>query len=149
VPSSLFKGSADRGGVRHKLIPCSGSSSVKVEMMVQEVLIVINDAPYGTEKAYNALRLSIALQSRGNKVDVFLMADAVYCGLPRQETPQGYYNISEMLGRVLAKGGRVAACGSCMKARGLSIDGMVKGVEQGSMALLSEWTEKCDKIHSF
>ena len=117
--------------------------------MVQEVLIVINDAPYGTEKAYNALRLSIALQSRGNKVDVFLMADAVYCGLPRQETPQGYYNISEMLGRVLAKGGRVAACGSCMKARGLSIDGMVKGVEQGSMPLLSEWTEKCDKIHSF
>ena len=117
--------------------------------MVQEVLIVINDAPYGSEKAYNALRLSIALQSRENNVDVFLMADAVYCGVPRQETPQRYYNIGEMLGRVLAKGGRVAACGSCMKARGLSIDGMVKGVEQGSMALLSEWTEKCDKIHSF
>jgi uncharacterized protein involved in oxidation of intracellular sulfur len=117
--------------------------------MVQEVLVVINDAPYGTEKAYNALRLSIALQSRENKVHLFLMADAVYCGVPKQETPQGYYNINDMLGRVLAKGGRVAACGSCMKARGLSVDGMVKGVEQGSMALLSEWTEKCDKIHSF
>jgi len=117
--------------------------------MGQEVLIVINDAPYGTEKAYNALRLTIALQSRDAKVDVFLMADAVFCAMPKQEPPQGYYNIGEMLGRVLAKGGRVAACGSCMKARGLTAEGLLKGVEQGSMALLSEWTAKCDKVHSF
>jgi uncharacterized protein involved in oxidation of intracellular sulfur len=26
-------------------------------------LIIINDAPYGTEKAYNALRLTMLLQS--------------------------------------------------------------------------------------
>ena len=117
--------------------------------MGQDVLIVINDAPYGTEKAYNALRLAIALQARDNKVNVFLMADAVFCGLPKQETPPGYYNISEMLGRVVTKGGRAAACGSCMKARGVSADGMIKGVEQGSMAMLSEWTEKCSKVHSF
>ncbi|MGQ9587986.1 MAG: DsrE/DsrF/TusD sulfur relay family protein [Thermoplasmata archaeon] len=117
--------------------------------MGQEMLIVINDAPYGSEKAYNALRLAIALQSRGNKVSIFLMADAVSCAVLGQETPPGYYNIGEMLTRVLAKGGRVAACGSCMKARGLSVDRMLKGVEQGSMALLSEWTENSQKIHSF
>jgi uncharacterized protein involved in oxidation of intracellular sulfur len=27
--------------------------------MTQKILILINDAPYGTEKAYNALRLAI------------------------------------------------------------------------------------------
>jgi uncharacterized protein involved in oxidation of intracellular sulfur len=27
-----------------------------------KVLIVINDAPYGTEKAYNALRMAMTLQ---------------------------------------------------------------------------------------
>ncbi len=117
--------------------------------MGKDVLIVINDAPYGTEKAYNALRLAIALQARNDKVRIFLMADAVFCGLPKQETPPGYYNINEMLGRVIAKGGRVAACGSCTKSRGLSADGLLKGVEQGSMAMLSEWTEDCDRIHSF
>lgn len=106
--------------------------------MGEEVLIVLNDAPYGTEKSYNGLRLAIALQARENKVKVFLMADAVFCGLPGQQTPPGYYNIGEMLERVLAKGGRVAACGSCMKARGIGADALVKGVEQGSMALLSE-----------
>jgi uncharacterized protein involved in oxidation of intracellular sulfur len=117
--------------------------------MPQEVLLVVNDAPYGTEKAYNALRLAIALQARGDSVSVFLMADAVYCGLPGQQVPPGYYNIEEMLGRVLSKGGQVAACGSCMNARGVSVDRMIKGVEQGSMALLSDWTEKCSKVHSF
>jgi len=117
--------------------------------MGEDVIIVLNDAPYGTEKAYNGLRLAIALQARDNKVNVFLMADAVFCGIPKQETPSGYYNINEMLGRVLSKGGRVAACGSCVKARGLSVEGLIKGVEQGSMALLSEWTENCGKIHSF
>ncbi len=117
--------------------------------MGEDILIVLNDAPYGTEKVYNGLRLAIALQARDNKVNVFLMADAVFCGVPKQETPKGYYNINEMLERVLAKGGRAAACGSCMKARGLNVDGIIKGVEQGSMALLSEWTESCGKIHSF
>jgi len=116
---------------------------------VKDVLIVINDAPYGTEKAYNALRLAIALQARGAAVKVFLMADAVYCALPGQTTPEGYYNIGEMLSRVLAKGGRAAACASCMKARGLTMDRLIKGLEQGSMALLSEWTEECGAVHSF
>jgi uncharacterized protein involved in oxidation of intracellular sulfur len=117
--------------------------------VAQEVLIVINDAPYGNEKAYNALRLAIALQAREHKVDVFLMADAVFCAIPGQATPQGYYNIGDMMGRVLSKGGSVAACASCMKARGLSDEGLLKGVQRGSMALLSEWTEKADKVHSF
>jgi uncharacterized protein involved in oxidation of intracellular sulfur len=117
--------------------------------MGEDVLIVLNDAPYGTEKTYTGLRLAIALQAKNNNVRLFLMADAVSAGIPNQETPPGYYNIAEMLGRVLAKGGRVAACGSCMKARGITVEGLVKGVEQGSMALLSEWTEECDKVHSF
>ena len=117
--------------------------------MSKDILIVINDAPYGSEKAYNALRLAVSLQARENTVRVFLMADAVFCAMPGQATPTGYYNIGEMLARVMSKGGRVAACGSCMKARGLAIDAMTKGIEQGSMNLLSEWTETCDNVHSF
>ena len=29
---------------------------------MQKILIIINDAPYGTEKAYNALRMAMTLQ---------------------------------------------------------------------------------------
>src|SRR4030065_2711279 len=107
-------------------------SKPKVLKMGEDVLLVLNDAPYGTEKAYNGLRLSIALQARDNKVNLFLMADAVFCGVPKQETPKGYYNISDMLGRVLAKSGRVAASRSCMKARGLTVDGLLHSGRRGA-----------------
>jgi uncharacterized protein involved in oxidation of intracellular sulfur len=39
-------------------------------------LFVLNDAPYGNERAYNALRLAGARSTReGQQVRVFLMAD--------------------------------------------------------------------------
>lgn len=33
-----------------------------------KALIIINDAPYGSEKAYNALRLAITLQKENMQV---------------------------------------------------------------------------------
>ena len=64
-----------------------------------KVLIIINDAPYGTEKAYNAMRLAMTLQKEHADVElrIFLMADAVTCALMNQSTPQGYYNLERML----------------------------------------------------
>ena len=42
-------------------------------------LFIVNDPPYGTERAYNALRLAHALVKQDSTSDVvlFLMADAV------------------------------------------------------------------------
>ena len=64
-----------------------------------QLLLILNDAPYGTEKAYNALRLAMTLQRQRTDVHVqiFLMGDAVTCALPGQATPQGYYNVERML----------------------------------------------------
>ena len=57
----------------------------------KEYLIIINDAPYGTERSYNALRLALNLVKReGVKVKVFLMADGVFCAREGQKTPDGY-----------------------------------------------------------
>ena len=69
-------------------------------------LIVINDAPYGNEKAYNSLRLAMQIQKDfpDNEVKIFLMADAATCALPDQTTPNGYYNIERMLKSILNKG---------------------------------------------
>ena len=78
--------------------------------MRQKILIVINDAPYGTEKAYNALRMAMQIgkDHAETEVRVFLMADAANCALANQNTPNGYYNIERMLKSVLAKGGKAA-----------------------------------------
>lgn len=43
-------------------------------------LFILNDAPYGNERPYNALRLARSLAGKeGHHVRVFLMADAVFC----------------------------------------------------------------------
>lgn len=88
---------------------------------MQKILILVNDAPYGTEKAYNALRLAMQIQKDYETIDlcVFLMADAVSCALPNQNTPNGYYNIERMLKAVLLKKGKLKLCSSCADTRGL------------------------------
>lgn len=115
------------------------------------VLILINDAPYGTEKAYNALRLAMAIQKDHAtvQVNVFLMADAVGCGLPGQNTPQGYYNIERMIKSIVTKGGKIKACGTCADARGIKNVQLVDGVEISNMAELAKWTIEADKVFTF
>jgi uncharacterized protein involved in oxidation of intracellular sulfur len=119
--------------------------------MAQKILILINDAPYGTEKAYNALRLAMQIQKdyEGADVSVFLMADAVTCALPGQNTPSGYYNIERMLKAVLMKNGKVKLCGSCAEARGLKSMKLVEGAEFSTMKELAQLTLESDKVITF
>lgn len=115
------------------------------------ILIIINDAPYGTEKAYNAFRLAMAIQkeSADAEVRIFLMADSVTCALPSQSTPNGYYNIERMLKAVVNKGGKIKACGSCADARGVRPMPLVEGVEMSNMAELAQWTLEADRVVTF
>ena len=46
------------------------------------ITFIINDAPYGSERPYNGLRLALSLTKSNEEVRVFLMADAVTCALP-------------------------------------------------------------------
>jgi uncharacterized protein involved in oxidation of intracellular sulfur len=120
-------------------------------MSDMKILLIINDPPYGTEKAYNALRLALALRkNQPNAVlRIFLMADAVVCAAAGQNTPNGFYNIARMLRLVLAKGGEVALCGTCMDARGLAVASCLEGTQRGSMDQLAEWTVEADKTLIF
>lgn len=117
------------------------------------VLIIINDAPYGTEKAYNTLRIANQLGKDHNKEDltlrIFLMADAVTCALAGQDNPDGYYNIERMLKLAVTKGAEIKICGSCAAARGIKNAEFVKGSEIGSMPELSEWITESDKVLTF
>ena len=116
-----------------------------------KILLIINDAPYGTEKAYNALRMAMTLQKEHADVEirVFLMADAVTCALPNQATPQGYYSIERMLKAVINKGGQVKACGTCSEARGVKGLALIEGVETSTMIQLTQWTVEADKVLTF
>jgi uncharacterized protein involved in oxidation of intracellular sulfur len=116
-----------------------------------KVLIIINDAPYGTEKAYNALRLATQIQKdqEDTEMCVFLMADAVGCAIPNQNTPNGYYNIERMLKIVLNKNGMVKLCTSCVEARGLKEMKFIDGAVLSTMKELAQLTMESDRVITF
>ncbi len=116
-----------------------------------QILLILNDPPYGTERCYNGLRLALAL-AKGNPapaVTVFLMADAVTAARSGQKTPDGYYNVERMLKGVLAGKGQILLCGTCMEARGLDDAGLVAGARRSSMAELAAITASADKVLVF
>lgn len=116
-----------------------------------KILILINDAPYGTEKAYNALRLANQLGKDHEtvKVRIFLMADAVSCAITNQTTPNGYYNIERMLKVSIRKGAEVKICGGCADARGLKDVHLIEGAELSTMAEFTNWVVDSDKVLTF
>ncbi|MCC7182264.1 MAG: DsrE family protein [Rhodocyclaceae bacterium] len=112
-------------------------------------LFILNDAPYGNERGYNALRLASALAAKeGQPIRMFLMADAVGCAKSGQKVPEGYYNVQIMLSKVVRKG-EVALCGTCMDARGLRDDELIEGAKRSTLAQLADWTAEADKVLVF
>ena len=69
-------------------------------------LFIVNDAPYGNERPYNALRLALVKRPEA-LVRIFLIGDGVNCAMSGQKTPDGYYNVERML-KSLARRGEVA-----------------------------------------
>lgn len=112
-------------------------------------LFILNEAPYGSERVYNGLRLAGALSAiEGQQVQVFLMADAVFAAKAGQKVPEGFYNVQLMLAKVARKGA-VALCGTCMDARGLTDAELMDGAARGTLAQLAAWTAAADKVLVF
>jgi uncharacterized protein involved in oxidation of intracellular sulfur len=83
------------------------------------------------------------------EVRIFLLADAVFCGLPNQNTLNGYYNIERMLESVIQRGGEVRSCGGCSEARGIDELQLIEGVQLSNMKEFAQWTVECDKVITF
>lgn len=112
------------------------------------MLIILNDPPYGTERSYNGLRLAMALAKKDAVITVFLMADAVVCAKHGQKVPEGYYSIERMLKGVLRKG-EVLLCGTCMDARGMTEEELIEGGKRSTMKELADRTLAADQALVF
>ncbi|RWM31222.1 DsrE family protein [Mesorhizobium sp.] len=116
-----------------------------------QILLILNDPPYGTERCYNGLRLALPLTKSEptTTVTVFLMADAVVAAKAGQKTPDGYYNVERMLKGVVAGKGQILLCGTCMDARGLTEADIVAGAKCSTMNELAAATIAADKVLVF
>lgn len=115
-----------------------------------KTLFILNDAPYGSERGYNALRLARSLlKAGGDEVKVFLIGDAAACAKAGQKVPPGFYNIGDMLGMVLRTGAEVGVCGTCIDARGIAETDLVQSARRSTMDELTAWTQWADKVLVF
>ena len=115
------------------------------------VLLIINESPYGSERAWNALRLATALQQEvpDTRIRIFLLSDGVYSAIPEHHRPDGSYNIGQMLTTLIANGAEVLACVTCIDQRGLWAYKLIEGVQLGSMIELAHWTAEANKVIVF
>ncbi|MHB1510924.1 MAG: DsrE/DsrF/TusD sulfur relay family protein [Acidimicrobiales bacterium] len=114
------------------------------------ILVVLNDPPYGTERSYNGLRLAGSLaRSDGVEVRVFLFGDAVGCALANQKVPDGYYHLDKMVAAVVRHGGEIGCCGTCMDARAFTDEALVSGARRSTLEEATEWTIWADKVVTF
>lgn len=113
-------------------------------------LYILNDAPYGSERTYNGLRLAGAVSKmEGHAVRVFLIGDGASAAHKGQKVPQGFYNVGVMLGNVMRHGGEIGICGTCMDARGMTDGDIAEGTHRSTLAELAEWTAWADKVLVF
>ena len=115
-----------------------------------KTLFILNDAPYGSERSYNGLRLAGALsKAEGEEVKLFLIGDAASCAKRGQKVAEGFYNIQLMLGRVVRNKAEVGVCGTCMDARAIADAELVEGTRRSTLAELTSWTQWADKVIVF
>lgn len=115
-----------------------------------KTLLILNDAPYGSERTYNGARLAGSLTKQpDNEVRVFLIGDAAAAAHGKQKVPTGFYNLEVMLGSVVKHAGVIGVCGTCMDARGITADDLIEGAHRISLDELTQWTTWADKVLVF
>jgi len=116
-----------------------------------KVLIILNGNPYdGTDVTWNALRLGDKLLDGGIELRIFLMNDSVDLARQGIEPPAGYFNLTEMLAGLIAKGVPVKICGSCLGRCGIHKGkSLIPGALESKMPELAEWIEESDRVVSF
>ena len=119
---------------------------------METLTIILNTAPYGDEKIWNALRLAKALISAkiGMKVNIFLLGDSVTTAKRGQKPPEGYYNLEKMLKELVEQRVEVVACRTCVSVRGLTQEDLIEGVRVGTtIGDLAQWAKESQKVLSF
>jgi uncharacterized protein involved in oxidation of intracellular sulfur len=115
-----------------------------------KILVICNDPPYGTERSWNGLRLAGSLARRPDEeVRIFLLGDAVGCATAGQKVPDGYYHLDRMIESAARHGAEVGCCGTCLDARGITEELLVKGARRSTLEELTDWTLWADRVVTF
>jgi uncharacterized protein involved in oxidation of intracellular sulfur len=114
--------------------------------------IVLNHPPYdGSDVTWNALRLASTLFKNGEKVNLFLMNDAVDLARDTTTMPEGYdHDLAAMVKKLYEEGISLQACGTCNARCGLYKNQPYFDESVSStMQILADWVLASDKVLTF
>ena len=113
------------------------------------ITVFIGAGPYTHERPYTALRFAYTALTNDNPVKIFCYEDGIFA-LRQNQDPQNTYNIQEWVQKCLDdEKCEIAACGVCMKARGVLESELIPGVKVATMDLAVQWVTETDKSVSF
>jgi len=107
--------------------------------------IIIADSAYTKERPYTMLRFAYTALLDDHKVNIFLVEDGVFVGKKNQDPPK-YDNVGKWMKDVVEEGANVKACGVCTKARGVSADELIEGIEITTMNGFLDMSVAADQI---
>lgn len=116
------------------------------------ITIILNRQPYdGTDINWNALRLAKTLHENKQKVNIFLMNDAVDMARDKLLRPEDYeHNLVIMLKELYKDGISVQVCGSCNSRCGLyKNEPYFNKNISSTMQVLSDWVVQSKQVLSF
>jgi tRNA 2-thiouridine synthesizing protein D len=91
------------------------------------------------------LRFAYTALLDDHKVNIFLVEDGIFVGKKNQD-PTTFENVGKWMLDVISEGATVKACGVCMKARGMSEDELINGIEKTTMNGLVEMCVEADNV---
>lgn len=95
-----------------------------------------------SETAYNALRLANHARAQGNTVSVFLLG----AGVELEQLERDRFDALAQAEKLVAAGGILAACGSCLKIRQTAES---KICPASNMQTLYEMIQAADRVITF
>jgi len=114
--------------------------------------IILSHQPYdGSDVTWNALRLAKTLYQSGEKVNIFLMNDAVDLARDKTPKPKDYdYDLVDMLKQMYTDGIQLQVCGTCNARCGLYKNEPYFDKEVSStMQILADWIIQSNNVISF
>jgi sulfur relay (sulfurtransferase) complex TusBCD TusD component (DsrE family) len=111
-----------------------------------ELTIVLTTGAMMGTGAYKAAKLANAALDRGHKVNLFCYGEGV-TALKAGQSPKRFPNVAEMMGDLIGRGVEVAACQTCLKARGYTPDDLVEGAIFGGLSMqFIDYANRSDRI---
>lgn len=115
------------------------------------VLFILNDAPNGTGRTLNALRLACTLSMRTSiYVRIFLVGSAMLCARKGHSLHTEQDEAEALIRAVIGHGGDVRVCATGTKESGDAFGSeLLEGATLSSLTELARWVPEADRLLVF